>query len=104
MCSRHGIHWGAARMVIVTDAEIKAICEEWARGEHFPVDKLEGAQGTAAMSATPERWWQVLRAVVEGSPDAHYGLNLHWLLAPLIKVRGRACEAVVVEEARPSHK
>jgi hypothetical protein len=91
-------------MVIVTDAQVRAICEEWGRGEHFPVDDLDEEQVTAAMSADPERWWHVLRTVIEESPDAHYGLNLYWLLAPLIKVRGRAWEAVVVDEARTSHK
>ena len=88
----------------MTDAEIKAICEECGRGEHFPVNDLDEQNVKAAMSADPERWWKVLRAVIEESPDAHYGLNLHWLLAGLIEVRGRAWEAIVVEEARDSHK
>jgi hypothetical protein len=91
-------------MVSVTDAEFKAICEEWGRGEHFPVKDLDEENVKAAISADPERWWKVLRAVIEESPNAHYGLNLRWLLAPLIEVRGRAWEAVVVREAVTSHK
>ena len=68
MVSGTGSHVRAARMVSVTGAEIKAICEEWGRGEHFPVKDLDEESVKAAMSAEPERWWKVLQAVIEEAP------------------------------------
>lgn len=88
----------------MTDEDIRAICEEWARGEHFPVDELDEQHLAAAMSAEPERWWDVLRRVIEDSPSPAFGENLSWVLALLVKVRGRAWAPVLVGEAGASRK
>lgn len=89
---------------MMTEEEIRTICEEWARGEHFPVDDSDEQGLTAAMSAEPELWWDVLREVIEGSPNVGYGENLSWVLAPLIRVRGSAWESVLVDEAQTHRK
>lgn len=88
----------------MTDDEIRAICTEWARGEHFPVDDGDEWQLIAAIAAEPERWWRMLREVIDRSPDVDYARNLSYVLAPLIGVRGHAWRAKVVEETRASHK
>ena len=88
----------------MTDEEIRAICEAWGRGEHFPINELDEQQLARDIRSDPERWWRVLRAVIEESPDAEYGYSLSCVLVSLIKVRGRGCAADLVEEVRTSTK
>lgn len=88
----------------MTDEQIWVVCDEWARGQHFPVDQLDERQLVAAMSADPARWWNVLRGVIDDSPTYEYAENLSWVLAPLVSVRSGTWPAVLVEETRAIYK
>lgn len=88
----------------MTDEEIREICREWARGEHFPVDDVDEQHLAAAIASDPAQWWTVVREVIEESSNVGYAENLSWVVASVIGVRGRAWRATVVEEARGSAK
>ncbi len=89
---------------MVTDEEIREVCAEWVRGEHFPIQDGDEQQLRERLAEDPEGWCRVLRTMTEELSDPEEGSHLAYVLAPLMELRGPAWEPEVVAQVLESRK
>jgi len=85
---------------LVTDDEIRLMCEGWVRGEHFPIQEDDENRLGRLIATDPDQWWRVLNGMLDDLTDSNEGSNLAIVLAPVIAAKGHDWEVDLVSQTR----